>query len=41
MNGKTVLIIGGTSGIDMELAKVLSKTNSVSIVGRNRAVGER
>jgi short-subunit dehydrogenase involved in D-alanine esterification of teichoic acids len=41
MNNKTVLIIGGTSGIGMELAKALSKTNSVSIVGRNQAVGKR
>ncbi len=41
MNQKTVLIIGGTSGIGREFAKNLSKTNRVSIVGRNKEVGKR
>ncbi|MGL4609532.1 MAG: SDR family NAD(P)-dependent oxidoreductase [Trueperaceae bacterium] len=41
MTKKTVMIIGGTSGIGMELAKNLSKTNDVSIVGRNKETGEK
>ncbi len=37
MTGNTILITGGSSGIGLELARQLCRTNTVIVTGRDQA----